>query len=111
MPFMRHIDPSSPWCDYQRRARWFWMAFFGYVPGMALIGLLNEALVSVGASISGFPFYICGLAWMVIVVVLSFRRRAFRCPRCGKHFFASWWFYNDFARKCVHCGLPKWEGS
>jgi hypothetical protein len=32
----------------------------------------------------------------------------FPCPRCGKWFFAKWWYHNNFARKCVHCGLPKW---
>jgi len=38
------------------------------------------------------------------------------CPRCGKPFHAAlragfirW--RNSFARRCVHCGLPKWVDS
>lgn len=34
----------------------------------------------------------------------------FSCPRCHKWFFATW-YRNPFARKCVHCGLPKWANS
>src|SRR5581483_4668326 len=32
----------------------------------------------------------------------------FPCPRCGKPFFEKWWYYNSAARRCVHCGLPKY---
>src|SRR5262245_40365544 len=35
----------------------------------------------------------------------------FRCPRCHKPFFHTAWFRNDFARRCVHCGLPKYASS
>jgi hypothetical protein len=20
----------------------------------------------------------------------------------------TWWYHNSFARRCIHCGLPKW---
>ena len=37
------------------------------------------------------------------------------CPRCGKpfHLVAHWYgrWNNPFARRCVHCGLPKWVDS
>ena len=35
------------------------------------------------------------------------RARQFRCPRCGKPFFADskWWGYNTFVRRCLHCKL------
>ena len=36
------------------------------------------------------------------------------CPRCGKLFHARYkvgHMANPFARKCIHCGLPKWVES
>jgi len=37
------------------------------------------------------------------------------CPRCGKpyHYLVRWYgrWNNPFARRCVHCGLPKWVDS
>ncbi|MES2921092.1 MAG: RNA 2'-phosphotransferase [Verrucomicrobiota bacterium] len=33
----------------------------------------------------------------------------FRCPSCRQYFFYDFPFPMPFARKCVHCGLPKWD--
>jgi len=37
------------------------------------------------------------------------------CPRCGKPFHRVDWCFgrwiNPIARRCVHCGLPKWVDS
>ena len=30
------------------------------------------------------------------------------CPRCGETFFRRWWHNHAFARRCMHCDLPKW---
>ena len=30
------------------------------------------------------------------------------CPRCGKPFHKTKWGYSGFARRCMHCRLPKW---
>ena len=42
--------------------------------------------------------------------------RSVLCPRCGELFFRKFddrpwrgaWQHNPFARRCMHCGLPKW---
>ena len=50
-------------------------------------------------------------AWMLAFLVTWLRLAMFPCPRCGNHFFTSWWQGNLFARKCLHCHLPKWATS
>jgi ribosomal protein S27AE len=114
VPFIRQIKPTSRWFEYQRRARWLWIAFLGYVPGVAIVGFpLNALFDTLGlgtvCGVKGLPFYVVAGGWMVAFAVLSWRKIAFRCPRCGDSFFATWLFHNDFALHCVHCKLPKWE--
>lgn len=55
--------------------------------------------------------HILFIAWLVIIVnilVSHFRLSFWRCPECGKPFHVSWLYGNPFARRCVHCGMPKW---
>jgi predicted RNA-binding Zn-ribbon protein involved in translation (DUF1610 family) len=54
------------------------------------------------------PAFVVAIGWMVFFVVAGNLVVRFPCPRCGKWFFAKWWYRNSFARRCVHCGLPKW---
>ena len=52
--------------------------------------------------------FVVAIAWMVFFVIAGNLALRFPCPRCGKWFFAKWWCHNNFARRCVHCGLPKY---
>jgi hypothetical protein len=56
-----------------------------------------------------FPALILNICWTVLLVLSGFRMLWFPCPRCGKMFFAKWYFDDAFARRCVHCGLPKYS--
>jgi hypothetical protein len=73
-----------------------------------VVGLPLSALTGIKADYFGYAVAIC---WIAASVVAGVRAAWFPCPRCGKPFFASWWYRNPFARKCVHCGLPKWANS
>lgn len=57
-------------------------------------------------------------AWVFLLIkffLVSFEYVLWSCPRCGKPFhrlerwFGRW--INPFARRCVHCALPKWSDS
>jgi ketosteroid isomerase-like protein len=72
------------------------------------VGLPLSALTGIKADYFGF---VIGACWMAAFVVTGWRAALFPCPRCHKWFFATWWYRNPFARKCVHCGLPKWANS
>jgi hypothetical protein len=105
-------DYTAAWRDFRRRRLIYWVVFLGYVPGAFAL------FVGVGLPISAFIgiapdyfFYAIAGSWMLAWLISGLRARLFPCPRCHKWFFATWWYSNPFARKCVHCGLPKWANS
>jgi hypothetical protein len=107
-----HPDYSAAWRDYRRR-RFISLALaLSYLPGaMAIflaVGLPLTALTGIHPDYFGFAI---GVSWMIALVIAGIRLQTFSCPRCRKWFFATWWYRNPFARKCVHCGLPKWATS
>ena len=56
------------------------------------------------------------LVWFVAFAVVGYIKTNFTCPRCGELFFHKFdarpwrrsYQHNPFARRCMHCGLPKW---
>jgi len=82
----------------------FWLIFLTYVPGVFAIGVPLTHLVS-----SEIPVYVLAGLWMLAFVISGNYAIAWRCPRCSKTFFRTSWYYNSFARRCVHCKLPKWS--
>lgn len=100
--------PYAPaWREYRSLARLSWVLFLGYIPGVGLIWFLIGA--SFGYSTIGdVARTVVLITWMVAALVVSNRAARFRCPRCGKKFFSRTFSHNSFARRCVHCGLPKW---
>ena len=95
------------WVGYRRRSRIFWLLFLGYVPVVLVVGYVSFWLFGTFT-----PAFVAAVLYMVAMAVAGNYGGAWRCPRCHRPFFAKWWFYNSFARSCVHCGLPKWaEGD
>jgi hypothetical protein len=80
-----------------------WFALVGYVPVCFGVGVLSMRLFSTFT-----PAFVVAIAWMIFSVITGNLALRFPCPRCGKWFFTKWWYYNGFARRCVHCGLPKY---
>ena len=95
---------EEQWKDYGHRKRLFWLIFLSYVPGVWATGGALRYLFS-----SEIPAFVVAGLWMLALVVSGNYAIACRCPRCGKSFFRGAWYYNSFARKCVHCHLPKWS--
>jgi len=91
----------NPWDEYRRRRNLAWFAFLGYVPVCFTVGMLSMRVFSTFT-----PAFVVAIAWMVFFVIAGNLALRFPCPRCGKWFFAKWWYHNNFARRCVHCGLP-----
>lgn len=94
---------EARWNDYRSRYRVVSAIFLSYVPAVALIGIAIAQW-----SGSERPVYFVAAAWMIAFAIAGVRLSTFRCPRCAKWFFATWYFHNPLARHCVHCGLPKW---
>lgn len=82
-----------------------------------LVGLLY-AILPPGGQAAVLPLYQFFFFWAAVGFFLSYLIRRFPCPRCGERFhyrrpgerFLSLYPYNDFATKCMDCGL-KLDGS
>ena len=96
-------ESVDPWEEYRRRRNLAVFAFLGYVPLVFVIAVAAEHLFQ-----SSTPGFVVGFGWMAFFLVTSIRCQSFKCPRCRKWSFAKWWYHNSLARKCVHCGLPKY---
>lgn len=94
---------AEQWRDYRKRRRIFLVVCITYLPGVFILAYPLIRLVG-----SDHPVYIIAGTWMLGFLIAGLRFSHWRCPRCGNWFFAKWWFVNQFARKCVHCQLPKW---
>ena len=94
---------ASPWDEYRKRRNLAWFAFLGYVPVVFGVGMFSVRLLSTLT-----PVFVVAIAWMVFFIITANRALRYPCPRCGKWFFEKWWYHNSFARRCVHCGLPKY---
>jgi len=96
---------NAAWEDYRRRFRQLLVAWPG---GFALVILFMAVADSLPSRLAGFLTVVLPCSWMLAFAVTSLRLYGFRCPRCNKAFFHTCWYNNLYARRCVHCGLPKW---
>lgn len=103
------MDPD--WDEYKRRVRSFRLATL-LAPLWILPGwLIRSFLIRCGWDPEGAWFAAVAFPMMAIIAVAQVRRIRWPCPRCGQSFHVCWWYSNTFARRCVHCGLPKWTSK
>jgi hypothetical protein len=93
------------WRNYKRiRNQWF-LVLLGYVPVVSAV-----AFVSIKLFHSFVPAFATAFFWMALFAVTGIRISSWSCPRCGECFSGKWWYNKGFlARRCVHCGLPKYQ--
>ena len=96
------------WQEYRTRRGLALFAFIGFVPAEVAVILVSMLLFN-----SDRPALVFAYCWMAFFFVASRRASRFPCPRCGKMFFLYSGFssYSMFAKKCVHCDLPKYAGE
>ena len=105
---------AAAWRRYRWWSRAFWLLFLLYIPALAIVG--RELGWTRG---NGTPILFAAIAWMIAVAVIGAQKFNLRCPRCGELFFYKFddrpwrmsWRHNPFARRCMHCGLPKWAAT
>jgi hypothetical protein len=102
---------SAAWRRYRLWSWAFWIVFVSYLPAMASLNRVLRPMRD-----SGNVIFFAALLWMVAFAVIGYQKSNFECPRCGELFFRKFddrrwrrdWLHNPFARRCMHCGLPKW---
>jgi hypothetical protein len=93
---------EKPWAVYRRDRLIFWLLFAGLMP-LWLLGALQNPTVN-----AVLPFAV--VIWFASWVFFLIKTSLLVCPRCGRRFFISdsgWG--NPYARKCLNCGLKKFE--
>jgi hypothetical protein len=100
------VDYVKSWQEYRRRRNLFLFFLIGYLPVFGIVSVVTEKVYDCST-----PGFVTALIWLVFIAVSGVRVEIFRCPECGKCFFAKWWYHNILARRCVHCGLPKYAIS
>jgi hypothetical protein len=99
-------DYSQQWSKFRKLRNWGLLALVAFIPWLTLVGLaVQRFLWPDGVFLAVSLLCVAGLT------VPWTRLALFRCPRCGKRFFTTMWYRNPFARKCVHCGLPKYSNG
>lgn len=93
----------NQWPEYRRRNR---LAIAFALGGWVLVAGIGTA--TRGTHFEAVVPFLAG-AWFLGTAVTLFRAGRFLCPRCGQRFFESRLYNNAFARRCVHCKLPKWD--
>jgi hypothetical protein len=79
-----------------------WLGFFPFV---IAAGALTRRFFH-----SPIFFSVAAVAWLILMAYACGEAAYWRCPRCGKPFAATWWYrLGPFARRCAHCGLPKYS--
>jgi hypothetical protein len=80
-----------------------------YLPGVAFLSFaIGPSLATLTGIKQNNVAVMIALCWMIAFAISGFRLSLFRCPRCSKSFYSTSLYTNSFARKCLHCGLPKW---
>lgn len=98
-------DYQLEWRSYRRRRNQFWLVFAGYVPVCGAVAFVSAELFHTLT-----PAFVAASLWMGLFLVVGIRVDMWRCPRCGQRFSGTWWYQLGFlARRCVHCGLRKYE--
>jgi len=106
----------AAWRAYRRWSRAFWLAFVGFLPVLALADRVVRRTHGDAANTTTLCL---AVLWMIAFAVAGYKKGNFACPRCGKTFFRAWddrpwrrtWRSSPFARRCLHCGLPKWADT
>ncbi len=91
------------WVTYRQRRLAFLAALLALLLLVALVPLLPPSSFFAQYWWLLAPFL---LGWVIVAQVRLLR---WPCPRCSKPFFLrNLVFGNLFAKRCVHCGFPKW---
>jgi hypothetical protein len=106
---------SAAWRHYRLWSWAFWIGFASYLPGLAFVSRALDWTRNGNST----AIFLTAFVWMLAWAAIGYRKSNFRCPRCGALFFNKFddrpwrmvWRHNPFARRCMHCGLPKWAAQ
>jgi hypothetical protein len=100
------------WDEYKRRTRLCLLALLLFPLWLVPGGTIQHVLAGYGFNATSWVTFVAVvLPPLACVMVAHLWRMCWPCPCCGRWFHVTWWYGNAFARRCVHCGLPKWTSK
>ncbi len=94
---------QAEWAELRRRERIFLIIFLSYLPVTMALGLVSKYLIAIPDDLTAIILTL----WIPAFLLAFIWRIGFQCPRCRQKFFSGERRTNAFARKCMHCHLPK----
>jgi hypothetical protein len=96
------VAPDVAWRLLRRDSKILWWVLFASLPGMFLFSWLLD-----GALRQSVLMPLLTLAFVAAIGMAGLRVAHFACPRCGKPYFESWYFFQLLRRECAHCYLRR----
>ena len=100
------MSSDEAWCALRRRSRLLWWVLLSSVPGIFLFAWLLDGVLRPGPLVP-----LLTLAFLTAIGVAGLRVASFACPRCGKPFFETWYFFQLLRSECAYCGLRRERGD
>ena len=101
------VSDDDAWRQYRRGQAAMWIIFVSIIPAeMFIAPLLSKVWRPSTDSI-----VIVFIVWAVGLLSASSYVGFWSCPRCHNPFHLKGWRGRLFARKCLHCGLPKYSSG
>lgn len=101
-PDADHLAAADAWRALRERSRTFWWVLFASLPGMFSLSWLLDGVLR-----QGLLLPLVTLAFVAAICVAGLRVASFACPRCGKPFFETWYFFKPLRSECAYCGLAR----
>lgn len=101
------LAPDEAWRVLRRDSQILWWLLSASLPGIFVVSLLLLA----GALRQSELLPLVTFAFVAAIGVVGLRIARFACPRCGKPYFESWYFFQLLRRECAHCRLPRESGA
>src|SRR6266852_2805268 len=104
-------DYSQAWEQYRHRRNRLIIVGLSIFPGWLLFRA--AAWFFRGGVVLSTAWGVFILSWFFGTIITSYQAQYCPCPRCGKQFSSRGWHHQGmaFARRCAHCGLPKYANS
>jgi hypothetical protein len=96
------VATDEAWRALRRDSQILWWILLASLPGMFLFSWLLD-----GELRQSVLLPLLTLAFVAAIGVAGLRVARFACPRCGKPYFESWYFFQLLRRECAHCYLRR----
>jgi hypothetical protein len=102
------VVPEEAWRLLRRDSQILWWLLFASLPGIFVVTLV---LLLDGGPWESMVLPLVTFAFVAAIGVVGLRVARFACPRCGKPYFETWYFFQLLRRECAHCRLPRESGA